>query len=229
MYLVGDPTLFDPVPELGMGYHLGRLEGEAAGGFVIVLNQEIAIEINKIGASAYLRKLARLISIANSSDGYQGRADALVRTISPSENVDGLIQVARPQGVGATRWQAMTHVHGSPPFARTTKPKDRFVRLTAFVKDRRVLSGGALAAGTYATSWSDVSAVPNAFCAVGRYALPNPVPPIHRFDITTHATARLLAGTCIPLFGQAGGGAEVEFNAGLPAGCVAYAGTITEL
>jgi hypothetical protein len=166
-----------------------------------------------------------LISLANDDKD----RNVETRTVVPSENVEGLIQLARPQGINAIRLSAMDHVHGSPPFSRTTKPMDRFIRFNAFAKDRRVLPGGGLVSGTYATSLSDASVVPNAFCAVGRYALPNPVPPIYKSEITTHAAARLLAGTCAPLFGQAGGGAEVEFSTALPTGSVATPSRIAEL
>jgi hypothetical protein len=208
-----------------MGFHLGKLEGDADLGFVIVLNQEIAIEPGKLGNATYIRNLARAISMAN-----QGKAPTGTRrTVLPSENVEGFLQLAQPQGMTATRLRDISHVHGSPPFSRTTKARDRFVRFNAFKRDRRVLPGRSIAAGTFATSESDATAVPNAFCAVGRYALPNPVPPVHRFEITTHKGASILAGTCVPLFGQAGGGAEVEFTTALPPGSVVYSGTIAEL
>lgn len=116
-------------------------------------------------------------------------------------------------------------LHGSPPFRAYSRAGDGFFRFSAFRNDFRVGADGSLSAGTYATSSSDRTAVPNALAAVGRYALANPVAPVHVFEIMPPPGSPLLFGTVAPKHGQAGGGAEVEFQTALPPGSVVYRGT----
>jgi hypothetical protein len=91
-----------------------------------------------------------------------------------------------------------------------------------------VLANGGLLAGTYVTSERDANHATTGFAVVGRYALPNPLPAIHRFEIAIAAPLPCLAGTVSPAFGQAGGGVEIELTIGAPPGSVTNRLTIPE-
>jgi hypothetical protein len=54
--------------------------------------------------------------------------------------------------------------------------------------------------------------------AVRRYALPNPDPAVHRFFLKPLAAIPVRRGTVQPAYGRPGGGAEVIFEEGAPAG-----------
>ena len=113
-------------------------------------------------------------------------------------------------------------------FPLQTKSPERFVRFSAFRNDRRVHQDGSLLPGTYVTSERDAGCTPSGFAAVGRYALPNPMPAINRFDIAIPKGTSGLVGTVAPAFGQAGGGVEIELTNGTPPGSVTGPTTILE-
>lgn len=85
----------------------------------------------------------------------------------------------------------------------------RFMRFTSTPIDGR-FGGGRLSQGTYLTSFNDQQFANTGFGAVGRYALPMPVPASYVHDYTIPAGTQLLVGTVSPQFGQAGGGVEVK-------------------
>lgn len=78
-------------------------------------------------------------------------------------------------------------------------------------------SGGSLSAGTYLTTDLDATYANSGFAAVGRFALPMPLPAIHvlRYELPARATIQI--GTVSPLFGQAGGGVEIHLPTSQPA------------
>ena len=75
--------------------------------------------------------------------------------------------------------------------------------------DRR-FSAGQIIQNTYLTSFNDQQFVNSGFGAVGRYAMPLPLPASYKHQYTFPAGIRLLVGTVAPQFGQAGGGVEVK-------------------
>ena len=95
---------------------------------------------------------------------------------------------------------------GTPPW-----PNMAF-RLSAHPADRRILAKGAVAAGTYLVPALDIAFVNTGLGAVGRYALPNPLPAVHRWSVNLSGVP-YDAGTVRPAHGQAGGGTELV-NAG---------------
>jgi hypothetical protein len=101
-----------------------------------------------------------------------------------------------------------------------TQANDTFVRYSAFRADRRIGSQGNVLPGTYATSAMDAKLALTGYGNVGRYALPNLLPPVYQFDITMPTPTPAMVGTIAPAFGQAGGGAEIELTQGSPAGTV---------
>ena len=75
---------------------------------------------------------------------------------------------------------------------------------------------GNLLPGTYFTSALDQFLTNTGFGAVGRYALPIPAPAVHLFQYHLPAGTRLKVGTVAPMFGQAGGGVEVQLDGSGP-------------
>jgi len=71
---------------------------------------------------------------------------------------------------------------------------------------------GKLRMGTYLTSLLDQFLTNTGFGAVGRYALPIPLPAVHVFQYELPAGSRLRVGTVSPMFGQSGGGVELKLD-----------------
>jgi len=91
----------------------------------------------------------------------------------------------------------------------------RFHRFSPYYPDRRVDPvTGDFSPGTYACPESEVPFVPTGFSAVGRFALPSPLPASHHYVIEAKSRTSVLFGTVPPAFGQAGGGVEALFPAG---------------
>jgi hypothetical protein len=88
----------------------------------------------------------------------------------------------------------------------------RFFRYTSTQQDRRYV-GGTIKADTYLTSISDHQFANTGFGAVGRYAIPLPMPASYLHDYTLPPSITLRVGTVGPQFGQAGGGVEVRTTA----------------
>ena len=109
-----------------------------------------------------------------------------------------------------------------PPFLAKTTAGEMFYRLSAFMNDRRVLPDKSLAAQTYTTTDTDIKVVPSGLAAVGRYALPSPLPAVHVFMIKPAAGTPVAYGTVRPNYGMAGGGVEAYFPSGTGPGSVFY-------
>ncbi len=106
----------------------------------------------------------------------------------------------------------------------TLKSATQFFRYTSSQKDLRFTSSqspignipntGELSAGTYMTTQKDDAFVNTGFGAVGRFALPMPIPASYRHDYTVlpqiNSPIKLDVGTVAPAFGQSGGGIEVK-------------------
>lgn len=90
-----------------------------------------------------------------------------------------------------------------------------FYRYIGSPNDPRFMAG-SLARDTYLTCELDRAYANTGFAAVGRYALPLPVPAsyVHIYVLPAHT--KLLVGTALPSFGQAGGGVEVKLPAAAP-------------
>jgi len=110
--------------------------------------------------------------------------------------------------------------YGHLPFPRATMTdNERFVRFTLFPSDRRVdPDTGEVLPGTFAAPASEERVVHGGFAAVGRFALPSLHPAVWRRDIIPPANIPYMAGAVVPMFGQAGGGAEVKFVQQLASG-----------
>lgn len=113
-----------------------------------------------------------------------------------------------------------------PEFEDETVCGDVFYRLSAFKDDKRINTDGSVTPGTYCTSDNDFKMTPSGLAAVGRYALPSPLPAIHVFLITPPPKTKVAYGTVRPNFGMAGGGVEAYFPNGIPRNSAHYYRTI---
>jgi hypothetical protein len=98
----------------------------------------------------------------------------------------------------------------------TLKNDINFYRFTGAPNDPRYV-GGSLRQDTYLTTTNDQGYANTGFAAVGRYALPLPVPAYQVHIYTLHKGTTLWVGTAVPKYGQAGGGVEVKLPADTPA------------
>jgi hypothetical protein len=105
-----------------------------------------------------------------------------------------------------------------PPYTYYSKPGDVFIRLSAFDNDRRILLDGSVREGTYATTLTDMKVTPSGAAAVGRYALPDRLPAVYVYRIIPPPKTPVFFGTVTPNYGLCGGGVEVYFPQGCPAG-----------
>ena len=227
--------LFDAIPELGMGYHFGVVEGPNAEGGdegVIVLNAQYAVTPKDVVNRESFERLLLLVGreVGPDIEVTIVSAPSVVprRSIVPSEDI---VIFARSFGgliSNLNYYKTLSKLHASPPFPLLTKSREDFVRFSAFRNDRRVQPDGSLLPGTYVTSKRDAAFAPSGFAVVGRYALPNMLPAIYRFDVSVPTRTPGLVGTVAPAFGQAGGGAEIEFTNGTPTGSVTGPTTIPE-
>lgn len=91
-----------------------------------------------------------------------------------------------------------------------------FYRLLSIPTDPR-FKNGYLSAGTYLTTELDRDYANSGYSAVGRYALPLPLPASHLIQYELPAGTVVSVGTVAPNFGQAGGGVEVRLSANVRA------------
>jgi hypothetical protein len=117
-----------------------------------------------------------------------------------------------------SKYEATPNPGTLPPYTYASKPGDVFIRLSAFDNDRRILPDGSVREGTYATTLNDMKVTPSGAAAVGRYALPDRLPAIHVYRIIPPPNTSIYFGTVTPNYGLCGGGVEVYFPFGCPAG-----------
>lgn len=206
MYQVRKPELFDALPELGMGFHFG-VDSEVGGGF-IVLNAQYAVNLEEIGDRRVFRQLR------------EQKVEIKTANIIPSQDSELFLKWFGLALSNHSAYRNRTKLHESPPFPLSTGPNDEFVRYSTYANDRRIGPGDSLLPGTYVTSKMDADVAKTGFGNVGRYALPNPLPAVHRFDIVVPGGTAGLVGTVAPAFGQSGGGVEIELTSGAPPGSV---------
>lgn len=177
-------------PEHGMGYQL------ACEGNVIFLNAEIAVSAENAEPEVIDEHLPWLKRFAQEADD-----DARTELLCSLD-----------------RYAASLDVRSHGSYSSATRPNEVFFRYSAFRRDRRVdPASGAVLPGTYATTQCDSSLVPSGLAAVGRYALPFPLPALYAYQLNPPPTTQVRCGNSAPAFGQAGGGVEILFNAGCPA------------
>lgn len=206
--------------ETGMGYQVGRLisgTGREIPGIFLAGRYFVPDESEDLKNNVAQRDLSKLLLL----EAPPARAAAIqygsrltVKTLSPA--------ATRPTALSA---QPVT---GQPPHRGTTAAGDVFYRVSAFKNDWRVRHDGSLAPGSYVTTDTDITVVPNGLAAVGRYALPTRISSRYLFEIKPGAGYPILFGTVTPNFGLAGGGVEVLFPIGTKPGSVGQVKTIPE-
>lgn len=177
-------------PEFGMGYQLAK-EGD-----LVFLNAEVALSAEIVKPTTIGDHLPWLKRFAHEADD-AARAELLCELEQYSASLAVL-------------------EHGSYP--STTRPNEIFFRYSAFRRDRRINStNGSVLPGTYVTTESDSTLVPSGLAAVGRYALPNPLPALYAYRLNPPPATQVRCGNSAPALGKVGGGVEILFSAGCPA------------
>lgn len=197
------------VPETGMGFHVvednGRYAAVLADGRTLPLYQHpqlydvkdlidgdpipTATSTQLLNVTrAGISRAAASLALVTLVPGYGGSAGALplIGQVRLKNNTRFYRYVGRP-------------IAGSP-LPRSSDP--RFVTTSA--------GGGTLAPGTFLTTTLDRPLVSSGFGAVGRFSLPLPVPASQVFEYELPKGAHLKVGTVSPMFGQSGGGVEVQ-------------------
>lgn len=189
-------------PETGMGYQVVELS--EAGRIplpALILNADRAAE--RLGLPMVVRERPAL-----------GEADRLARILraAPRDVAFKVVQAHESKGERRTSGGA------DEADSEESRQDERFLRYSAFRNDRRIQSDGSVLPGTYATTRSDGRAyIRTGSDAVRRYALPNPDPAVHEFELQPPIPVTVRRGIAQPAHGQPGGGAEVIFDWGAPA------------
>jgi hypothetical protein len=231
---VASPANFDSTPEFAMGLHVGwephpqRRKQFRDDLVYLVLNGSLAISLRDLHSAQHSNS-NHSIKFQDDEDGasrdwaqdFPAEETGLeTRPIIPCEDID-IVSV----GLGLSLWQTQRlrrggHVHGSPAFVGSSRNGERFMRYSAFEKDRRLTPSYGLLSGSFATSSRDAAHVSTALTVVGRFALPSIHPPRFCFEIVPPPLTDLYYGTVSPAFGQSGGGTEIEFWRGVAGGSV---------
>lgn len=203
-YVVGENfrgSLLDR-PESGMGYQcVCRLDETAR---LVILNTELGLCADEDYHVA-LKEIEQLKAFYRPADGVSEIREP--QTTSYRDEFEIL------------NWDSsefFVESHGS--YISSSFKNEKFVRYSAYQNDRRILNNGSVLPGTYATTDNDASIVPSGLAAVARYALPNYMPAVYRFNLVPPKPVPITCGTVAPAFGHAGGGIEVRFSQGAPQG-----------
>ena len=203
-YVVGENfsgSLLDR-PESGMGYQCVRRLDETA--HLVILNAELGLCADE-DYHVDLKEIEQLKALYRPADGVSEIREP--QTTSYWDEFEML------------DWDSsefFVESHGS--YISSSFTNEKFVRYSAYNNDRRILNNGSVLPGTYATTDNDASIVPSGLAAVARYALPNSMPAVCRFNLVPPKPVPITCGTVAPAFGQAGGGIEVCFSQGAPQG-----------
>lgn len=161
------------------------------------------------------------------SDAFFDAFDLVARVAIPSEvqtECSDYTNVGEDQAMLATMMSGLTlppgyagSVGALPLISSSTlMHPTRFIRLLSGTIDLRYV-GGLLKAGTYLTTMLDHSYANSGFSAVGRYALPLPLPASLQVQYEIPMGTDIRIGTIAPMFGQAGGGVEINLVLDTPA------------
>lgn len=191
-------------PETGMGYQVVELDGTYQGPrYVIVLNGTLIHEPST-GPVVVREEFDRALTLLE-----KPREQARFRVLTRAQAVAARVLEARGIGVGPA----------SEAVPEDSEADEEFLRFSAFAADVRIKADGSVTPGTYVTTYEDGMAhVKTGKDAVRRYALPTPEPAVHRYHLKPPSTIPVRRGTVQPAFGQPGGGVEVIFEGGAPAG-----------
>lgn len=198
-----DLVLLASGPETGMGFYISR----SAKGLLVVFANDMAMLIEPDPTCYSL------------DDLLNGDAIPLQTQQEPSLRVQAALpnRMHAIQALGSLLTISPLYVGTSgaiPLVANDTLSKDtRFFRYISSPLDHRFdPSTSKLKSGTYLTSDLDRHHANTGFGSVGRYALPLPVPVASVIEYTLPAGTDIKVGTVAPMFGQAGGGVEIQLT-----------------
>lgn len=184
-------------PETGMAFQIV----ETPSGFVAVLEDQSALPCYR-------------------DQQFYDVADLLAGEPIPNTRRDAVLNVSTVLADRATAFTALQGASISPSFTGNagavpliaSYPLLRatiFYRCLSSAVDPRYVSG-QLSAGTYLTTRLDTTYVNSGFATVGRFALPIPLPACHVIQYELSPGVIINVGTVAPMFGQSGGGVEVQ-------------------
>lgn len=154
-------------------------------------------------------------------------ADVLAGEPIPHSRDDVSLQVVSAFAGRAAAFTALRKARVSPAFTGTAGAipligSDTLAASTVFYRcistatDHRFIAG-QLTAGTYLTTALDKTYINSGYGTVGRFALPLPIPASTVIEYELPKGTAIDVGTVAPMFGQSGGGVEVQLPAGQPA------------
>lgn len=205
------------LPESGMGYQQVVI---ASNEYFLIWNAELAIRTNSEGVPIEdeVQELLNYFALLENEN---------VRPFTPPD-LEDLVHAAHEYGhVLEVEPHLIRSIAEHDSYNAVSNPGEIFVRYSAFHNDRRVLHDGTILAGTYVTTQNDSQFVTSGLSAVGRYALPNLVPALHKF-VFQPAQLPIKCGTCMSKFGLSGGGVEVQFLAQTKPNSVNYQTVIAD-
>lgn len=217
-------TLFPPKeplqsPEAGMGYLICRIKNDRQrqpAFYAILLNGAVLPFSIEADPTYYnlkdLFNAESLPSVPKENPGLKFNRKMLV---DRAQGADEFLRLLAQHTKSATT-TATIHPGAitSVPLIYPSKLKAGTIlhRFVSHPTDRgRANFGGVttMAAGSYFCGLKEPSHVDTGLLAVGRFALPIPLPATHMFQYELQQDANVLAGTVEPLFGQSGGGVEI--------------------
>ena len=223
---------FAAEPELAMGLQLGIVSGKP----YVILYGKIAIQVDAdVGPKPLYQQVSELLTHDETFDQLPDRletwrANLGAITATPANTrelqtitapqIDALVAFTMPTSPYVPPPPpAPSYIYGHLPFKGKTTNGDKFLRFEPWPTSIRVFAS-TVTAGTFAGPVSERPLVPNGFAAVGRYALPSLLPACTVWEISPPPGTDLEAGASVPVFGQAGGGAEVCFTKGTTAATI---------
>ncbi len=208
------------LPESGMGFQLLELafDRDSTPTPYFVLNASIALRAkDSDDLVTSFKSLQGRIGSGNQGHSWHSIVKTFSRRLrinsGGKSSISLLASRLLPELSESPRWSKMVGEQSLIAIPSTANPTI-YYRYSAFIGDLRIDSTtGGFLPGTYATTFADSALVPSGFAAVGRYALPSPLPASFVYPLLTTEVPTQV-GTVVPNFGQAGGGVEVCFQIG---------------
>jgi len=205
---------FIELTETGMGYHFVRAKyGRGysnTGTDFVVLGSTYALAVQEIKDLSTVFDVTAAIGLDELSQDNFVEEDLQIIDDFGRDPLKARAELARSLAKKALT--APVPPPGTTLTVRTVSTgDDGFIRFSYTRNDPRIEATGGVAAKTYATTYRDGVIITSGLSAVGRYALPVPLPATYLFLLTPPADTPVHFGAAVPLFGQAGGGVEVYF------------------
>ena len=203
-----------------------QLTGETGMGFYIFYTHQGPLAVNNDGSAIPFYNDIRYYCIENIVNGepvpniqgkpipqnilnnnvYKSRVEAVSQLLVSSTFVNNIKYKMFLGTIGAFPLVAQQQLLVETIFFRCLT---FFPNASNTYQDHRFVNG-SLKGGTYLTSWIDIKHADTGFGAVGRYALPVPLPVNLVYGYKLPAGTMIDIGTVAPNFGQSGGGVEVR-------------------